>query len=108
KGRSDDMLIIRGVNVFPSQVESVLIGQPGIGPHYEIVVTRKNYTDHLQVKVELIDASLLDRYSELEAMHNKIKADLRTILQLDVEVTLVSPNTLKRFEGKAKRVTDLR
>ncbi|MEG1890711.1 MAG: phenylacetate--CoA ligase [Clostridia bacterium] len=108
KGRSDDMLIIRGVNVFPSQIESVLIGQPGIGPHYEIVVTRKNYTDHLQVKVELIDASLLDRYSELEAMHNKIKADLRTILQLDVEVTLVSPNTLKRFEGKAKRVTDLR
>lgn len=108
KGRSDDMLIIRGVNVFPSQIESVLVGQQGIGPHYEIVVTRHNYTDHLQVKVELTDAGLLDKYSELEALHNKIRSDLRTVLQLDVEVTLVSPNTLKRFEGKAKRVTDLR
>lgn len=108
KGRSDDMLIIRGVNVFPSQIESVLLGQQGIGPHYEIVVTRKNYTDHLQVKVELVDAALLESYSELERLHNKIKADLRTVLQLDVEVTLVSPTTLKRFEGKAKRVTDLR
>lgn len=108
KGRSDDMLIIRGVNVFPSQIESVLVGQQGIGPHYEIVVTRQSYTDHLQVKVELTDAGLLDKYSELEALHNKIRSDLRTVLQLDVEVTLVSPNTLKRFEGKAKRVTDLR
>ena len=55
-----------------------------------------------------MDASLLDRYSELEKLHNKLKAQLRTVLQLDVEVTLVSPNTLKRFEGKARRVTDLR
>ncbi len=108
KGRSDDMLIIRGVNVFPSQIESVLVGQQGIGPHYEIVVTRKNYTDHLQVKVELVDASLLDQYSKLEALHNKIRADFRRVLQLDVEVTMTSPETLKRFEGKAKRVTDLR
>ena len=102
------MLIIRGVNVFPSQIESVLVGQKGIGPHYEIVVSRTNYVDHLQVKVELVDASLLDRYSELEALHNKLRSDLRTVLQLDAEVTLVSPYTLKRFEGKAKRVTDLR
>ncbi|MEA5014656.1 MAG: phenylacetate--CoA ligase [Candidatus Limiplasma sp.] len=108
KGRSDDMLIIRGVNVFPSQIESVLVGQKGIGPHYEIVVSRSNYVDHLQVKVELVDAGLLDRYSELEALHNKIRSELRTVLQLDAEVTLVSPYTLKRFEGKAKRVTDLR
>ncbi|MBP3541052.1 MAG: phenylacetate--CoA ligase [Clostridia bacterium] len=108
KGRSDDMLIIRGVNVFPSQIESVLIGQQGIGPHYEIVVTRENYTDHLQVKVELVDASLLERYQELEALQCKIRNDLHTVLQLGVEVTFVSPNTLKRFEGKAKRVTDLR
>ena len=107
-GRSDDMLIIRGVNVFPSQIESVLVGQPGIGPHYEIVVTREHFTDHLQVKVELVDASLLEKYSELEKVRDRIRAQLRTVLQLDVEVTLVSPNTLKRFEGKAKRVTDLR
>lgn len=108
RGRSDDMLIIRGVNVFPSQIESVLVGQPGIGPHYEIVVTREHFTDHLQVKVELVDASLLEKYSELEKVRDRIRAQLRTVLQLDVEVTLVSPNTLKRFEGKAKRVTDLR
>lgn len=108
KGRSDDMLIIRGVNVFPSQIESVLIGQKGIGPHYEIVVTRKNYLDHLEVKVELINADLLERWSELEALQNKIREDLRTVLNLDIKVTLASPNSLKRFEGKAKRVTDLR
>ncbi len=108
KGRSDDMLIIRGVNVFPSQIESVLVGQSGIGPHYEIVVSRQSYIDSLQVKVELVDASVLDRYSELEALQNRIRSDLRTVLQLDVEVVIVSPYTLKRFEGKAKRVTDLR
>ena len=108
KGRSDDMLIIRGVNVFPSQIESVLVGQKGIGPHYEIVVTRQNYKDQIEVKVELLDGSLLENYRNLEALLNKIKSDLRRVLQLDVKVTLVSPNTLKRFEGKAKRVTDLR
>lgn len=108
KGRSDDMLIIRGVNVFPSQVESVLVGMEGIGPHYELVVTRKNYTDQIEVKVELIDARLLTRYSELEALQKRIQGALRTVLGLEFVVTLVSPNTLKRFEGKARRVTDLR
>ena len=62
----------------------------------------------MQVKVELVDASLLEKYSELEKVRDRIRAQLRTVLQLDVEVTMVSPNTLKRFEGKAKRVTDLR
>ena len=108
RGRSDDMLIIRGVNVFPSQIESVLVGRPGIGPQYEIVVTRENHIDALEVKAELIDADLLDRWSELEALHGKIRADLRVMLSLDVKVTLVSPNSLTRFEGKARRVTDLR
>lgn len=108
KGRSDDMLIIRGVNVFPSQIEAVLVGQSGIGPHYEIEVTRKNYIDQIEVKTELVDANLLDRWSELEALQRKIYEDLRTVLGLDVKVTLVSPNTLRRFEGKARRVTDHR
>lgn len=108
KGRSDDMLIIRGVNVFPSQIESVLLEMRGIGPHYEIEVTRQNYLDRLVVKVELIDANLLDRWSELEALERTIYEALRGTLNLDVKVQLVSPNTLKRFEGKAKRVTDLR
>ena len=100
RGRSDDMLIVRGVNLFPSQVEAALLGVKGIGPHYEIVLTRHNYMDKVQVKVELLDGSLLESYGALE--------ELRRICQLDMDITLVSPNTLKRFEGKARRVTDLR
>ena len=107
-GRSDDMLIIRGVNVFPSQIESALIGMEGIGPHYEIVVTKTGFMDQIEVKVELTDASLLEAYGELEALTRKIHDKLKVVLQIDAKVTLVSPNTLKRFEGKAKRVTDLR
>lgn len=108
KGRSDDMLIIRGVNVFPSQIEAVLVGMDGIGPNYEIVVTNKGYMNYIEVKVELADARLLERYSELEALQKRIRAALKTTLSIDCTVTMVSPNTLKRFEGKAKRVTDLR
>ena len=108
KGRSDDMMIIRGVNVFPSQIESVLVGMEDIGPNYEIIVTNQNYLDRLEVKVELIDAKLLERYGELEALQGRIKNALHTTIGLDIPVKLVSPNTLKRFEGKAKRVTDLR
>ena len=107
-GRTDDMLIIRGVNVFPSQIEGVLIGMEGIGPHYEIVVTKKGYMDQIEVKVELVDAGLLNSYGELEALTRRIHDRLKVVLQIDAKVTLVSPNTLKRFEGKAKRVTDLR
>ncbi len=108
KGRSDDMLIIRGVNVFPSQIESVLIATEGVGPNYEIVVTRTGYMDHIEVKVELTDARLLEKYGELERLQGRIHNALRTMLSIDAKVTLVSPNTLKRFEGKAKRVSDLR
>ncbi len=108
RGRSDDMLIIRGVNVFPSQIESILLEVAGIGPHYEIEVSRHNYLDKLTVKVELIDGNVLERWSELEALERLAHEKLRAALNLDVSVQLVSPNTLKRFEGKAKRVTDLR
>ena len=108
KGRSDDMLIIRGVNVFPSQIESVLVGMQDVGPNYEIVVTNKGYMDYIEVKVEVNDARMLERYGELESLQNRVHNQLRTTLNIDCKVTLVSPNTLKRFEGKAKRVTDLR
>ena len=108
KGRSDDMLIIRGVNLFPSQIESVLLGIPGVGPHYEITVTRENYMDKIEVAVELIDDSALENFGELEKLRRSITSKLRTVCQLDIPVKFVSPNTLKRFEGKAKRVTDLR
>ena len=107
-GRSDDMLKIRGVNVYPSQIESVLMGIEGIGPHYEIIVTRDGYLDKIEIVCELTDPSVLDIYRELEKLQKRIKEKIKVILQLDAEVRLVSPNMLKRFEGKAHRVTDLR
>jgi len=105
-GRSDDMLKIRGVNVFPSQIEEVILSVDEIGPHYEIIVTRENHSDKLEIRVELLKAT--DVYKELEAIQNKIKSKLRVILGLDAKISLESPNTLQRFEGKAKRVRDLR
>ena len=105
-GRTDDMLKIRGVNVFPSQIEEVIFSVEEIGPHYEIIVTRENHADKLEIRVELLKAT--DTYKELELIQNKIKSKLRIILGLDAQISLESPNTLQRFEGKAKRVRDLR
>ena len=108
QGRTDDMLVIRGVNVFPSQIEGVLMDIPEVGSSYEIVVTRENYMDKLEVSVEVADSGLLDNYKKLEELRAKIRHNLKTVLQIDAAVKLVEPLTLKRFEGKAKRVTDLR
>ena len=105
-GRSDDMLKIRGVNVFPSQIEEVILGAPGLGPHYEIIVERDGYQDRLTVRVELAQAT--DSFAELERIEKTVRARLRTVLGLDAKIRLESPNTLARFEGKAKRVRDLR
>jgi phenylacetate-CoA ligase len=108
KGRSDDMLKIRGVNVFPSQIESVLMTYPQIAPHYQLVVTRKNYSDRLEVRVEISDVSLLENFAKLEELQENIKAKLKSILGIDTAVSLVEPKTLERFQGKAKRILDLR
>ena len=109
KGRSDDMLIIKGVNVFPSQIESLLLGMSHIGPHYEIIVTKKGYMDQLELKVELADSSLLEKYGELEALTSKIKEKVRSNLLIDAKITLAEPKSLERYvNGKAKRVHDLR
>lgn len=105
-GRTDDMLKIRGVNVFPSQIEEVILGIEEIGPHYEIILTRENHTDRMEIRVELLKAT--DVFRELEAIEKKIKNRLRIVLGLDAKISLESPNTLQRFEGKAKRVKDLR
>lgn len=105
-GRTDDMLKIRGVNVFPSQIEEVILGIEEIGPHYEIILTRENHTDRMEIRVELLKAT--DTFKELEAIEKKIKNKLRIVLGLDAKISLESPNTLQRFEGKAKRVQDLR
>ncbi len=107
-GRTDDMLKIRGVNVFPSQIEEVLLKTEEIGPHYEIIVDRKNHSDILTIRVELNPASMTDDFTALEKIRTKLRAALRTMLGLDAIIQLESPNTLKRFEGKAKRVTDNR
>ena len=108
KGRTDDMLKIRGVNVFPSQIESVLMGFDRIAPHYQLVVTRSNYSDHLEVKVELADGSLLENYAELEALRESIHHNLKTVLGIETKVSLVEHKSLERFQGKAKRIVDLR
>lgn len=105
-GRTDDMLKIRGVNVFPSQIEEVILSVDEIGPHYEIIVTRENHSDKLEIKVELLKAT--DSFKELETIQKKINSKLKIVLGLDAKISLESPNTLQRFEGKAKRVKDLR
>ena len=106
-GRTDDMLKIRGVNVFPSQIEEVLINTEGIGPNYEILVERKNHSDILTIRVEVEAESMMDSYSALENLESGLKNKLHLMLGLDAKVQLVSPNTLQRFEGKAKRVKDM-
>jgi len=105
-GRSDDMLKIRGVNVFPSQIEEVILSVEGLGPHYEIIVEREGYSDKLTIRVEL--ASATDSFGVLEKITSSVRNKLRTVLGLDAKIMLESPNTLARFEGKAKRVKDLR
>ena len=105
-GRSDDMLKIRGVNVFPSQIEEVILGFSQLGPHYEIIVEREGYSDKLTIRVELVKST--DSFKELENITNSVRNKLRVVLGLDAKVQLESPDTLQRFEGKAKRVKDLR
>lgn len=108
KGRSDDMMKIRGVNVFPTQIESVLVTLPHIGPHYQLILRREGYMDTLEVKVELTDASLLDEYKKLSEIQKDVRAHLKTVLGIETKVTLCEPKSIERFQGKAKRIVDLR
>jgi len=105
-GRSDDMLKIRGVNVFPSQIEEVILSFDELGPHYEIILEREGYLDKMTIKVELAHST--DSFSVLERITSAVRSKLKVVLGLDAKVMLESPNTLQRFEGKAKRVKDLR
>lgn len=107
-GRSDDMLKIRGVNVFLSQIESALIGINEIGPHYLLIVRREGYADTLEVKVELIDGSLLDKYAILEGLQRKIHDRIKAILGIEIKVNLAEPKSIERFTGKAQKIVDLR
>jgi len=108
KGRSDDMLIIRGVNVFPSQVEAALLEMGDTSPHYLLIVDRVNNLDVLEIQVEVEERFFSDEIKELENLTKKISHVLKTALGLAVKVTLVEPKTIARSEGKAKRVIDKR
>ncbi|NMP38296.1 MAG: phenylacetate--CoA ligase [Clostridiales bacterium] len=107
KGRSDDMLIIRGVNVFPSQVEHVILTL-GMEPNYQIIVDRINNLDTMTVKIEMSDTMFSDSVKKIEDSEKKIKAAMQTILGVSANISLVEPKTLPRFEGKAQRVIDNR
>ncbi|WZL80542.1 phenylacetate--CoA ligase [Vallitaleaceae bacterium 9-2] len=107
-GRSDDMLIIRGVNVFPTQIEEVMGEFDELAPHYEILLRKEGHLDTLEIKIELKTDMNLDSYQYLQNLEKEIKHRLRTMLNLQAIVSLVSPKTLQRFEGKAKRIKDLR
>jgi phenylacetate-CoA ligase len=107
-GRSDDMLIIRGVNVFPTQIESVLDRFSELSLNYVIYVTREKSVDMLEVKVEMSENLVSDEVKEIEKLQKKIEAEVHAVLNINVKVTLVGPKTIERSEGKAKRVIDLR
>ncbi|MCW2278961.1 phenylacetate--CoA ligase family protein [Heliophilum fasciatum] len=107
-GRTDDMLIIRGVNVFPSQIESVLMETAGVAPHYLLVVDRKGHLDTLEVQVELTEERFHDKYAELEQLQNAIQNRLKSVLSVSAKVRLVEPRSLERTAGKSKRVLDRR
>lgn len=107
-GRSDDMLIIKGVNVFPMQIEKVLFEVEGIEPHYQIIVDRENHTDRITVLVEVMESIFFDEMKKQRMVIDRIKSRLASELGLQVEVKLVEEKTLERYEGKAKRVIDRR
>ena len=107
-GRTDDMLIIRGVNVFPSQIEQVLAGVAGVARHYQVVLTKKGALDNVEVQVEVAPDFAFDEVRELERLQRRVKADIESALAVSIAVKLVEPKTIARSEGKAQRVLDLR
>lgn len=107
-GRSDDMLIIRGVNVFPSQIESILMRIEGVEPHYLLIVDRKGNLDILEVQVEVDERVFSDEIKQLQVLAHNIEKEIKDLLGVSCKVRLVEPKTIARSEGKAKRVLDRR
>lgn len=107
-GRSDDMLIIKGVNVFPSQIEEVLVAMEGCEPHYQLLVERKGSVDTLEVRIEVTENIFFDEMKMQRAYMEKIQKKIESVLGVGVAVKLVEPKTIPRFEGKASRVIDNR
>ena len=108
-GRSDDMLIIRGVNVFPQQIEAILVDTEGLSPHYEIEITREGVLDNLEIKVEFSEEMFVsDEIRHIQRRENRLQKAIKDYLGVTAKVRLVEPQSLQRFEGKANRVRDLR
>ena len=107
-GRTDDMLIIRGVNVFPSQIEEIILKVEGVEPHYQLVVERRDQLDELEVQVEMNEKVFSDEIRGLERMERRIEEELYASLNIHTRVRLVEPKTIARSEGKAKRIIDKR
>ena len=107
-GRTDDMLVIRGVNVFPSQIESVLVGIHGVAPHYMLVVDRQKATDSLEIQVEVTDDMFSDSIGSLDKIKKEIGEKIKSVVGIKAQITLVAPHTIPRSEGKAKRIIDKR
>jgi phenylacetate-CoA ligase len=106
--RSDDMLIVRGVNVFPSQIETVLLEFEGTLPHYQIILTREHGLDQMEIQVEVTAHMFSDTVGALESLQDKLAEAMERVLQIRVQIVLVEPRTLQRSEGKARRVVDRR
>ncbi len=107
-GRTDDMIIVRGVNVFPSQIEHVLMQVPEVGEHYLIILERKEGLDEMTVQVELSDKAKIERTADILELERRLEERLKEILNVRAKIRVVNPGTLQRFEGKAKRVIDKR
>jgi len=107
-GRSDDMLIIRGVNVFPSQIESVLMDIEGVEPHYQLIVDREGTLDTLEVQVEVNEQTFSDEIKVLQGLSRRIEKEIKDLLGISCRIRLVEPKTIARSEGKAQRVVDNR
>jgi len=107
-GRTDDMLIIHGVNVFPGQIEQVLLGIPGVAPHYQLMLTKHGPTDHVEIHVEVSPEVPFGEVRVLEQIRDRVAHGIVSALAVHIPVKLVEPKSIERSEGKAKRVIDLR
>jgi phenylacetate-CoA ligase len=107
-GRTDDMLIIRGVNVFPSQIETVLLRVEGVLPQYQIIVDRQHHMDDIEIQVEVSEEVFSDEMARLETLQRKVSDEIESVLGIRARVKLVEPRTIERSAGKAKRVIDKR
>ncbi len=107
-GRSDDMLIIRGVNVFPSQIESILLETEGLSPHYQLILRREGAMDTMEIQVEVDEKIFSDEIKQLQRLEQKIQKTIKEYLGVTTEIKLVEPKSISRSEGKAQRIVDLR